>query len=131
MVWLPLFWWGFMYVIFKKSKSLQFVFTIASCIGNFILPAKFVFTYIQTTITLSHMFSLTINEKDKYYTMQAFVLLPIGFVPWIEATQCSNFLVHYGGHLWYDMSIPICLLIYFYIAKTTFEQPKKMKHKNV
>merc|ERR1719199_479382 len=122
-----LFWYGFMYAIFKNQKTFQYTLTVVCASAGFAVPARFGFTYVQTALTFCFMIGLMVNKKDKYYTLQGLIFLPISFVPWIEATQCSNFLVHYGGHLWYDMSIPICILIYFYIVKSSSESEADLK----
>ena len=43
--------------------------------------------------------------------------VPITLMGWVEATTCGQFLVNYGGHVWYDATIPVSLCVYFVAAR--------------
>ena len=45
------------------------------------------------------------------------IILPIGIFSWVEALACDSFLIHVGGHVWYDAIIPISLTAYFFYVK--------------
>ena len=48
---------------------------------------------------------------------------------WVESISCDTFLVYYGGHLCYDMSIPIATIVfYFYVNwKENLTKSDKLK----
>merc|ERR1712127_668807 len=58
-------------------------------------------------------------NKGKYYNAVTIALAPVGLIgTWAEGLMCEQFMVHIGGHLWYDMLIPICYLCFFAYTKT-------------
>jgi hypothetical protein len=60
-----------------------------------------------------------IQDKSVYYNSIATIInLPIGLVGWIEAITCDYFFSHIGGHFWYDITIPISLISYFFYIKS-------------
>ena len=128
---LLLFYSAFMYAVFLTTphicfgqdyaKTLFAIFTLTFALVHFIVPYKFTFTYVNTAITLSFIVSQMLREKDEYYTMQAWIFLATNIAPWMEALACTNFLVHYGGHFWFDMSIPLCSFAYYFILRSSVD----------
>ena len=54
------------------------------------------------------------TDKDEAYDLAALLVsLPVGMVGWLEALSCDSFLVAYGGHVWYDLCIPLSMLVYY------------------
>ena len=92
------------------------------------IPARFGFIFVQTGIVFSKMVGYYMNEeheKDYFSSLASLCAFPITLIPWVESLACSNFLVHYGGHLMYDLAIPGCFLLYFYFVKMNGPYPSK------
>jgi hypothetical protein len=43
--------------------------------------------------------------------------LPIISATFIEPILCDTFLINWGGHLLFDASIPLSVILYFIVAK--------------
>lgn len=122
-LWLPIFWYGFIRAI-HSTLSLKKHISMSIFISSvqLFVPIQFGFTYVQTILLLlSAMNELCRKreEKDIYYHLKACIVnAPIGVAGWIEAYTCDIFLIHMGGHIWYDCTIPISIMSYYYISKT-------------
>ena len=66
---------------------------------------------------ISGLSNLANANKGVYWTIQSFILVPLGMMTWVEAMACDSFLIYFGGHLWYDLSIPIAVIAYFFCVK--------------
>ena len=115
------FWYGFV----RKSLPdgnvfLKYTLCIVYSAGAMMVPTRFLFIFVQTGIVFSKLVGYHMkeeHEKDYFASLASLCAFPITLVPWVESLACSSFLVHYGGHLIYDLSIPGCFLMYFFIAK--------------
>ena len=59
-----------------------------------------------------------IGPKNEYYNATSlFIVGPVGVIAWIEGLACESFLIHYGGHFWYDMTVPIMMTGYIVYLK--------------
>jgi len=71
--------------------------------------------------------SMSQDNKNRYYNATAIMInLPSGLVGWVEAITCDYFLVYYGGHFWYDTSIPLCFVAFYFYARSC-EAGEKIK----
>lgn len=95
-----------------------------------IVPVSSSFAYVQTVLVLTlnfyDIFYRPNDEKDVAYNWYWTVSIPFSTVAWIEATACTSFLRDVGGHMWYDASIPLAILIFYYLVRG-FETPMKVK----
>lgn len=91
---------------------------------NFFIPKYYSFTYVQTTLMLIASISeLNSINKDINYNIKALIVhLPITFVGWIEAVYCDHFIHKYGGHLIYDTTIPISIILYVFILLINYKK---------
>ena len=44
------------------------------------------------------------------------IALPVMLAAWIEPIFCDNWLIDWGGHVWFDISVPACILLYYAIV---------------
>ena len=51
--------------------------------------------------------------RDRYYDASAWVGVPIMAITWLEPLTCDSFLVRWGGHVWFDVSIPLAYFLYY------------------
>tara|TARA_B100001094_G_scaffold77941_1_gene74259 strand:+ start:1904 stop:2701 length:798 start_codon:yes stop_codon:yes gene_type:complete len=116
------FWYFIMYSI-NSTGYLPFWklhVILHSFLSLFIVPTLFNFTHTQTTIFITGSISNLLkngDKKDIYYDfLNIFIGLPIALMPWVEAIYCENFAINYGGHLLYDISIPLSCIIYYNVC---------------
>jgi len=115
---LVLFWYAFMRSIVgvEKGHTLSLVLTVVyTSIHVFLVPGRFGFTYVQTMLILTYtLHALSKKEKSTYYNAISVIIgLPVGFVAWFEVFACEQFYVHIGGHVWYDLTIPLSYCAYY------------------
>jgi len=86
-----------------------------------ILPLSAGFAYVQTvlvlTFTIYDIFLRPKSTKDVAYDYSPFVSVPFSVVAWMEALTCEGFLKSKGGHMWYDASIPLAILVYYFAVR--------------
>ena len=57
-------------------------------------------------------------HKDYYYDLSVIVIgVPVTLITWLEPILCDSFLVNWGGHVWFDVSLPASMLIFLCIVK--------------
>ena len=93
-------------------------------------PPKFIFTYVNTVIyctqTGARLLGLK-GEKDRFYDLIAVMVnAPTTLVVWAEVLTCDSFLVRWGGHAWFDNSIPLTITLYYLVASSL--PPRKESH---
>jgi len=83
----------------------------------FVSP-KFGFTFVHVGLmTVATAVALKRADKDQYYDLEGWVInLPITMMAWLEAATCETFLVHIGGHFWYDIEIPLSMFLFWWLA---------------
>lgn len=91
------------------------------------VPGLFAFTYVNCLLilhnSLNNIFFLS-NELDELYAATSLVAVPVSVIAWLEATQCEQLIRPIGGHLVYDLSIPVSILIlYAYVRSIPSEKP--------
>lgn len=113
-------WYGFM-----RDKSRSVLATIAfaqfhNILQIFFLPSRFFFTHVLMAVLLNSAFrglSRPANDaKNKYYDMEAWLVdVPILLASFGEALSCDSFLINWGGHVWFDMVVPVMFAAYYAI----------------
>uniref|UniRef100_A0A7S3NHC5 Uncharacterized protein n=1 Tax=Aureoumbra lagunensis TaxID=44058 RepID=A0A7S3NHC5_9STRA len=123
-----IFWYFFLCKI-KTPFSFRFnIFQsiIHTLLLQYFVPTLLAFTYVNTVIffnLLGHSLLFGIEgQKDVFYAIHALTTsFPIMIVTWLEPLLCDSFLIHYGGHIIFDYSIPISYLLYIAVASNFFE----------
>ena len=87
--------------------------------GFFFVPELVGFSYVQTVLGLMGWgVEFSKKNKDIYYLpYTVLMVLPIGLFPWVEGLLCDSFLIHIGGHVWFDAIIPISMTVYFFYVR--------------
>lgn len=132
---LTLFWLGFMRTIHTQSTfSFQLLESIIiSFIQIRFLPVNLGFTYVQTillvTATINDLYTQQLKKDYAYNLKSFFINFPIGMVGWLEAITCDNFMISFGGHIWYDCTIPISIIVYYlFIYYFHYNEKSKYNH---
>ena len=89
------------------------------------------FAFVGTTlISLSCLAQLLKKDKTRFYNSYSVICVtPVNFMAWVEAFICDTFFVHIGGHLWYDLIIPISFTVFFFYVKRKQVSEAKSKVK--
>jgi hypothetical protein len=107
--------------------------TVLSSVCWLFFTTQFGFTYIQTVLFMAfELNQLWRPEREKGFVYAAYPVLvgiPIGTVGWIESLQCSNGVMDLGGHLIYDISIPVCLAVFYLVCWLRTNTSSKMMMK--
>jgi len=77
------------------------------------------FAYVNAVLTVafsSSQLSLPRKEKDFVYAAFALAAVALSIVPWVEAMGCQKVAINLGGHLIYDLSIPVVLLVSYVLS---------------
>ena len=122
-----------------KSRSLSKTMLLATfhnILQVYFLPTRFFFTHVLKAVLVGSAIRWLMRprgEKSKYYTYEAWLVdVPILVMTYFEAVTCDSFLVHYGGHVFFDLVVPFGFIVYFSILIyegdfTTSEKSKSMK----
>ena len=92
---------------------------IHSVVTIVICPIKYHFAYVTAVITMNSLISalLFFKHKDYYYDLSVIVIgVPVTLITWLEPILCDSFLVNWGGHVWFDISLPASMLIFLFIV---------------
>jgi len=124
-------WYGFMRQRSKK-RSAAFAMGLAlfhNSLQVFILPTRLFFTHVLLAVLASSSFrglNREYHEKTIYYALEAWLVdVNILVMTFVESFTCESFLIHLGGHVWFDMVVPFGFTVYFFIL---FHQHCKAKY---
>ena len=127
---LAFFWYTLTMVHAKLlGRAVHAVFVVLLLLGHYyFVPLQCAFAYVQTALIIL-MSTVTMLRKDKIsnYNAVSLITVPSVLAAWVEGLMCDSFLVHFGGHFWYDMSIPIALTGYIVYLKHEQSSQSKVK----
>eukprot|EP00039_Didymoeca_costata_P025274 m.12820 g.12820 ORF g.12820 m.12820 type:complete len:292 (-) comp4735_c0_seq1:114-989(-) len=112
-------WYGFM-----RDKSRSFTTAMTYAMGHnalqiFVLPSKFFFTHVLLAVLVNsaiRWLRKPQTEKSVYYDLEACLVdVPIMLAAFVEGCTCDSFLSHFGGHVWFDMVVPVMFTVYYII----------------
>lgn len=68
------------------------------------------------------------TDKDIFYDLSTVIVsIPVGLAGWLEAVTCEYFIIWFGGHLVYDMTINLGLFAYFAVVMSMDASTHKSK----
>jgi hypothetical protein len=124
-------WYGFMRQRSAK-RSAEFAMGLAlfhNSLQVFVLPTRLFFTHVLLAVLGSSSLrglSRERHEKTIYYALEAWLVdVNILVMTFIESFTCESFLIHLGGHVWFDMVVPFGFTAYFFIL---FNQHCRVKY---
>lgn len=89
------------------------------------VPKRYAFTYVQTVMITGGLVQSVQDSDNPFYNSESLMVsLPIALVPWIELLACDDFLIHIGGHVWFDISIPLCCIIHLWYMQSVAPKAK-------
>ncbi len=129
-----LFWFAILKgVVPTISVSKLALSSILAYISGLFVTDVLTFAHIQLILSVSFSWSqlmLPMEKKDFSYAAFSVSSLIINIIPWIESTTCQGIAGQMGGHLIFDVSIPVSLIAaycaswyhYYSVEKTTKEK---------
>lgn len=115
----------------RRSFKVTCLFAMAhNSLQVFFLPTRFFFTHVLMAVLLNsaiRWLSRAPKDKTKYYALESWLVdVPIVLASFFEALTCDAFLIHVGGHIWFDMVVPVMFSVYFCILVYTGDGAKRM-----
>lgn len=82
----------------------------------FVVPMRHINNYTLLLLLItSAAHGIFENGKSKYYNVATLSInLPVSLCMWMETVGCEKYLVHLGGHLWFDIGFIFSILFYFF-----------------
>jgi len=119
-----LFWFPFLHYQTPNplwSSVLQSV--LHTYLIGWVCPFILVFTYANTILLFNDGCGRLLcgleGKRDEFYALAALLYsTPIMVATWAEPLLCDDFLVNWGGHMWFDLSIPTGAAVYYIVASS-------------
>jgi hypothetical protein len=124
-----IFWFGFLATMTAWSRPLALVQSVLHAVALVsIVPPFWFFTYVNTFLFVNIVGSKMIvaarpegspasglrgRNHDIYACL---VSLPILLATFGEPLFCDSFLFDWGGHVWFDSTIPVGVLVYYCVV---------------
>jgi len=108
----------------RRSTVATCAFTFMHNTGQvFFLPTRFFFTHVLLAVLLNSAFRWLrrpASDKTKYYAMESWMVdVPIVLASFGEAFACDAWLSRFGGHVWFDMVVPVMFTAYLAVLVLT------------
>jgi hypothetical protein len=89
-----------------------------------ILSFTYVFFVLFCNIVMGQLLCGLRGARDQFYALHALLLsAPIMAAAWLEPLLCDAMLIEFGGHLFFNLSIPASAAMYFVVAER--QSPRK------
>ena len=115
-------------IMYKTSNSSIALASIPAFAGIIFLRTNMTLGYVQAVIAMaatSEKLNDSKVEKNFDYCALSVASMAISLVPWIESMACESVASKFGGHLMYDLSIPIFFMVAYVTSWMHFN-----KHSN-
>jgi hypothetical protein len=100
----------------KAAQSL-----VHGAILIYFVPLTMAFTYVNTVLfvnlTLTQLALGLEGHKDRFYLLFSIAEALVMAAAIAEPLLCDHWLIHWGGHVFFDYSIPIATIFYYSIGK--------------
>lgn len=108
----------------RRSTVATCAFTFMHNTGQvFFLPTRFFFTHVLLAVLLNSAFRWLrrpASDKTKYYAMESWMVdVPIVLASFGEAFACDAWLSRFGGHVCFDMVVPVMFTAYLAVLVLT------------
>jgi len=101
-------------IMYKTSNSSIALASIPAFAGIIFVRTNMTLGYVQAVIAMaaaSEKLNDSKVEKNFDYCALSVASMAISLVPWIESVACESVASKFGGHLMYDLSIPIFFMV--------------------
>ena len=109
------FWCGLLKGV-APSLSMKQLTVLSLLVGyiHLYVPDILVFGYVNAVLTVLNtcvQLNLPTEMKEYSYVAYSLVSLVLSIIPWVEATACQSIASKLGGHLIFDVAIPIGVMV--------------------
>ncbi|CAM9867245.1 unnamed protein product [Ectocarpus fasciculatus] len=113
-----LFFFSFTYLMTPSPLWLGALQSIAHTVVLTRIPWILSFTYVNTVIGFNlSAAQIATSPRDVYYVLYPLLYAgPVLLATLLEPLLCDDFLVKWGGHLFFDISIPFGTVLYYIVA---------------
>lgn len=104
-----------------------------------VVPPFWFFTYVNTLLFVNIVGSKMIvaarpdgspGLRGRNYSLYScLVSLPICVATFAEPLMCDALLIDWGGHLWFDSTIPVSILVFYAVVSWSGEDEEQKKEK--
>jgi lipoprotein signal peptidase len=107
----------FMYKPKAWPLSVSVILSALNSVALILLPNILIFPYVNFVITVTGLAALVLAcPRDVYYPLQVLTFTGPVIMAFLEPMLCDDLLINYGGHIYYDLAIPLCFVIYYLVA---------------
>ncbi len=128
------FWFALLKGIMPNITMMKLsITTIAVYIGGLFVKDVLGFAYVQAVLAVAFTTTQLILPREKkefFYAVSAVGSFFLSIIPWIESTACQSIAAKMGGHLMYDVAIPIMVIV-TYCASWRHYSGMKVKEKAI
>lgn len=128
------FWIGLLKGIMPKVSTRIVVFlAIPVAIGGLFVNSILGFAYVQAVLTVAFLSTqLTLPKEKKTFVYASFAAsyVAVALVPWVESMACKSVASKLGGHLIFDVSIPVALITSYLASWHHYSQSIQKKEKS-
>lgn len=114
------FYFSFTHLMTRSPLWLSVLQTVLHTYVTTIIPEILVFGYVNAVIVFNlNIAALMSEDRDIFYFLEAVVIgIPITLATYLEPLLCDNFLINWGGHIIFDLSIPLGVIMYYFVASS-------------
>lgn len=110
----------FLIFVYKPNAWPTWMSLALSVLHSIVLtnvPPIFIFPYVNLVITTTLIVALFASSpRDVFYPLQMLTFCGPVSMAFLEPLLCDQFLINYGGHLFYDLIIPFGFFVYYFVA---------------
>jgi len=122
----------FFMIFMYKPKAWPLWVSVVLCGVNsmalVLLPSILIFPYVNLVITVTGILALVLAcPRDVFYPMQVLTFVGPVTMAFLEPLLCDSFLIDYGGHVYYDLVIPLGFVVYYLFAVQLPARPDRAK----
>lgn len=112
-------------IMYKTSNSSIALASIPAFAGIIFVRTNMTLGYVQAVIAMAAASEKLNDSKVKKnfdYCALSVASMAISLVPWIESMACESVASKFGGHLMYDLSIPIFFMVAYVMSWMHFNK---------
>jgi hypothetical protein len=112
------FYFSFTHLMTPSPLWLSLLQTVFHTYVTTLIPPIMIFAYVNLVIT----FNLSIAQiltapRDIFYLLNTLLIgTPIIIATFVEPLFCDSLLINYGGHIIFDVSIPLGVILYYIVV---------------
>lgn len=112
------FYFSFTHLMTPSPLFMSLVQTLFHTYVTTLLPPIMIFAYVNLVITFNlSIAQLLTSPRDVFYLLNTLLIgTPVVIATFAEPLLCDSLLINYGGHIFFDLSIPLGVILYYSVA---------------